>query len=294
MSEIKDLIKLLKKQQDEDKNPEFVEYEIPISLDSGNTSTSQITTSDGSEFIVNLEVPLVIPKTARHCWITVYGGTIWYNTFNVQAGVNDQIRIGYDPGAGFVWNTFTVSPGLYDLAHLNAEIQRLVNNFGWPVDLIVLEPNTATEKVVVKFNYVDTQIDFTIANTFREILGFDSRLAPLAVTTLSPQYENGDNQAQFNQVNYYLIHSDLVLRGIRINDTYQQIIAKVPITVKPGSQIPYAPDNPPRIPSHELIGTKLKTLTMWLTDDANNRIDTNGQPWSVDLVIHYLAPTGHR
>lgn len=271
-------------------NKTYIEYQVPFIFDSGNSSTSQITTEDGSGFTVNLEVPITLPETSTYAWVTVYGATIWYNTYNIFEGVNDKIRVSYDDGGGAVAHTLTIQAGLYDLNHLDASIRRELNGVGFPSDLFQLVPDTSTDKVVIQFNYVDVFIDFTIVDSFRVILGFNSRVVPLGGSSIAPQYEYGDTQAQFNSINYYIIHSNLVLRGQRINDTYQQAIALVDINVKPGSQISFSPDIVPRIPANELLSSRVKTIDLWLTDNNNVRVDTHNQSWSVSGVIHYMAP----
>jgi hypothetical protein len=98
------------------------------------------------------------------------------------------------------------------------------------------------------------------------------------------------NIASFNQVNYFLIHSDLTNRGIRFNNTYNQTIGQVLIDVPPGSQITSTPYNPARISAQELAGAKRSNLRFWLTDDKNRRIDTNGENWSARISIRFSRP----
>ncbi len=270
---------------------EFVNYELPFIFDSGNTSTSQVTTTDGSGFTVTLEVPLIISEKSKYAWITVYNATVWNNTFNIVLNVNDQIEVEYFDGFITVNHTLLVPSGLYDLQHLQAAVVREFIRVGLPDDLFILVPDTSTERVIFQFNYSGIQIDMTDGGTprnFRGILGFNSRLIP-AVPTTGIQFEEGDVVAAFNTTNYYLLHSDLIHRGIRINGIYQQTIALVNIDVKPGSQINYNPQVTPRIPANELIGTKRKTIEFWLTNNNNKRVDTNGQSWSVSLIVHYIA-----
>jgi hypothetical protein len=100
-------------------------------------------------------------------------------------------------------------------------------------------------------------------------------------TTLS------DNVAALNQIDYFLIHSDLVSRGVRINNTYNQTIAQVLITATPGSQIVSTPFNPPHSQAPELIGAKRSRISFWLTDQSNNLVNTNNENWSARLVVRY-------
>lgn len=96
-----------------------------------------------------------------------------------------------------------------------------------------------------------------------------------------------DEIAAFNSVNYILVHTDMVPRGIRYNGTFYQIVAQLLVDVSPGEQIVYAPFNPPVCDSANLVGAQMKQASFWLTDDRNNPVDTLGEDWSVRLLIKY-------
>ena len=184
----------------------------------------------------------------------------------------------------------TIPQGLYDLSGLNQSINRELAVAGLQTDpdpCITLSPDTATQKVQMSFNYTTVSVDFTKPNTFRSILGFDSLVygsyinAP--VTILAPFI------AAFNQVNYFLIHSDLTNKGIRFNNNYNQTIAQVLINVPPGSQIVSTPFNPARISSGELAGANRTNLRFWLTDDKDRPVNTNSEFWTARIVIKYFT-----
>jgi hypothetical protein len=125
-------------------------------------------------------------------------------------------------------------------------------------------------------------------DTPREILGFNALtygpFPTVPTSVLAP------NVAQFNQVNYFLLHSDLTNKGIRFNNNYNQTISQILIDVPPGSQITYKPFNPAKISAPELAGTNRTNLRFWLTDDRNRRVNTNGEYFTARIVIHYLKP----
>ena len=180
----------------------------------------------------------------------------------------------------------TIPQGLYDLTGLNASIARELELIGSPA-FITLNPDEATQKVEMRFNFAGVSVDFTQPNTFVDILGFNKQIyGPYAVPTpiLAP------NVAAFNSVNYFLVHSDLTNKGIRFNNSYSQTIGQVLIDVPPGSQITSQPRNPAKINAPELAGATRTTLRFWLTDDANRRVNTNNEYWSARIVIHYLRP----
>lgn len=185
----------------------------------------------------------------------------------------------------------TIPQGLYDLSGLNQAVQRGLENAGAKIDpnpLLVFSPDDATQKVELRVNYDNVSIDFTQPDTPRVILGFESLVygtyptAPIEV--LAP------NIAEFNQVNYFLVHSDLVNKGIRFNNRYNQTISQVLIDVAPGSQIIHKPFNPAKSNAQELAGSKRTNLRFYITDDRQRQVNTNGEFWTARIVIDYLLP----
>jgi hypothetical protein len=126
----------------------------------------------------------------------------------------------------------------------------------------------------------------TQPDTFREILGMEAAIysSVTAGPVLNPLI------AQFNQVNYFLIHSDLTNKGIRFNNKYNQSLGQVLINVAPGSQIVSTPFNPAKVAASELGGSVRTLLRFWLTDDKDRRVETNNEYWSARIVITYLKP----
>ena len=207
---------------------------------------------------------------------------------NLTPSTGSFSRLRINPHVSY---TITIPNGLYDLNGLNQSILRELENAGAKNDpnvLLSLSPDEATNKVEIRLNYDDVSIDFTQPNTFREILGFNSQVVGPYATV--PRNILADNVAAFNQVNYFIIHSDLTNSGIRFNNQYDQAVAQVLIDVSPGSQIVSTPYNPPRIMVDELVNTKRDLIRMWLTDDKNRRINTNSENWSCRLLIKYLRP----
>ena len=174
---------------------------------------------------------------------------------------------------------------LYDLNTLQVSIDSAVVADGGASGLFTLIGDSATQKVIIRINGIGISIDFTIANSFRDILGFNSQV--LGPTVVAQTDFLADNQAQFNTLDYFLVHSDIVSEGMRTNNTYDQTISQILIDQSPGSQIVSRPFNPPRIPSNELIGGKRKLIRFWLTDQSNNRVNTNNENWSARIIIEY-------
>lgn len=264
------------------------EISMIVSSDPINGATN--ISPDGSYFEVQLQDGLKVPKDALNVNISVEEATIWWSVPNIITGQNDKLYITGPNTLDVIQNfVLTIPQGLYDLAGINEAMARELEAGGAKIDpepLITLSPDEATQRVQMRFNYATVSIDFTQTDTSRVILGLDAQVYSPVPTNpiLAP------NVAAFNQVNYFLIHSDLTNKGIRFNNNYNQTIGQVLIDVAPGSQIVSRPFNPAKINAPELSGTTRTNLRFWLTDDEDRRINTNNEYWSARIVIHYLRP----
>ena len=206
---------------------------------------------------------------------------------NITANTGDFSRVRYGVLTDFI---VVIPQGLYDLSGINQAIQRGLESAGAkiaPYSLISLSPDEPTSKVELRINYTNVSVNFTYADTPRTILGFNSNIYTVST---APNSVLAPNIAAFNQVNYFLIHSDLTNKGIRFNNNYNQTVAQVLIDVSPGSQIVSRPYNPARVPVPELVNAKRNNIRMWITDDNDRRINTNGEYWTARIVIRYLKP----
>lgn len=273
--------------------PEEITMVVSSDPDAGATNNSP----DGSYFEIQLQDGLKVPKDALNVNIAVEESSIWWTVPNIISGQNDKLYI-TGPNTSDVITNFviTIDQGLYDLSGLNQAILRELENAGAKIEdaqgqalpLLTLQSDSATQKVEIRFNYTTVSINFTPGDTPRDILGFNAQVyGPFPSV---PYNLIADNVASFNQVNYFLIHSDLTSKGIRFNNSYNQTISQVLIDVAPGSQITSKPFNPAKINAAELAGTTRTNLRFWLTDDKNRRINTNGEYWTARIVVHYLRP----
>jgi hypothetical protein len=260
----------------------MIKYHLPIILSSSEESGAINKSADGSSFQVTLEKGLLIPSNAKYCWMVCQSAEIWNTSPNILTGVNDLLYIDDSFGA----LTITIPQGLYDISLLNEEIDRQIIASGRASNSIVIIGNNATQKTFIQVVENGTEIDFTANQTIRDILGFQA----LLITTTQPnQLVESNNVAAFNNVDYYLVHTDLVHHGIRVNNKYSQTIAQVSISSPTGSIINYEPQQPPEVPCNELIGNKKNILNCWLTNQDNIRINTAGEDWSFRLIIYYLS-----
>ena len=265
----------------------MVKYDIPIIVDSDTASGALNKSSDGSSFEINLSEEIAIPKNSKTCTVSVQESTVWWVIPNIlDSGTSQNNLFSIDDGVNPAYNV-AVPQGLYDLNTLQVSLDSAVVAAGGASGLFTLIGDSATQKVIIRINGVGISIDFTIANSFRDILGFNSQV--LGPTLVVQTDFLANNQAQFNTLDYFLIHSDIVSQGMRTNNTFSQTIAQVLIDQAPGSQIVSKPFNPPKVPASEMIGAKRKLIRFWLTDQSDIRVNTNGENWSARINIEYTV-----
>jgi hypothetical protein len=180
---------------------------------------------------------------------------------------------------------------------LNESIQNALENAGFQTTdgvpavskpIFTITTDEATSRIILRFEYPTVSINFTPNDTPRDILGFAGIVYgpyPAAPQNVSALYV-----AQFNTVNYFLLHSDLVEQGIRFNNQYNQTISQVLIDVAPGSQIVSRPFNPAKTDCDRLAGARIDTFNVWLTDDKQREVNTNGEYFTARIVIRWLHP----
>ena len=272
----------------------FVPHEINLLATSDPEAGAINVSTDGSSFEIQLEDAIKIPDAAINVTISVEEATVWWSIPNVVTGVNDRFYCTVPRALDDLLTAYiiTIPSGLYDLTGLNNTLSRGLENAGAKMDgasaSITFSPDNATQKVEMRLAFLGSIVSFVQADTFRDLLGFDPQV--IGPTVVEPVTFLAENTAGFNTVNYFLIHSDLVSKGIRFNNKYNQSIAQVLIDVAPGSQIVSKPFNPARTNASQLIGDQRKNLKFWLSDDNNRAVDTKGEFWTARVVIKFLLP----
>ena len=276
----------------------LLEKELSYIFSSDPANGAKNVSADGSSFSVQLNEPIMIPAEAISATLEVQSANIWWVVPNISEALgNNKLYLHSEyvptdrvlPGE-YPDYTFTIPDGLYDLDTLSEAISRQYASMGLPANLITLTADDSTQKVVLTLNYIDpTWLDFTQANTFREILGFDARLAPTS-PQITGYHELGDNIARFNTISSFLINSDIISNGIPVNSTSAGTIADVLIDVLPGSLINYTPVVTVKSNANELIGKAKNFFSFRLTDQTRNIVNTNGEYYNFTVIIKYYIP----
>jgi len=279
----------------------WLKEEIPILVSSDPLSGNSNLSMDGSFFSVQLEDEgLKVPKDARNCNIEVINASIWNSVPNIVTGVEDKFYIQGPDNTGTLTSYVVEIPqGLYSVNNLIEFIEQDLANQGAAVEingkatnLVDFQTNTATQKIVLKINYPNVVIDFSPADSIDNILGFQDEVVsvPSGPLVLVPYYVEAPNVARFNALDYFLINCDLSNAGLRINNRYQNTIARVLVDVEPNAQIVYNPQHTIKTNSDHLIGTARTSFSVELTDQTGRRVDTSGEYFSALIVISYYHP----
>ncbi len=256
------------------------EFSLFVSSDPAAGATG--VSADGSQFDVIIPENIRIPQHARNVVLRVLNATIWWTVPNITVGDNDQFfaMINGLPING------PIPPGLYDLPALQAAIRALMVAQGVPSayasNNFALIADQSTAHTQVLLTQPGDSINVGDVGSCFQLCGFNTGDPPATpILTTSP------DKANFNTVNYFFIHSSLSPRGVMFNGKRDGIIAKVLIDVGPGSQIDFAPFNPPVCPADELAGSFVSVARFWLTDQNLRPVNTFGETWSVGMTISF-------
>jgi hypothetical protein len=238
---------------------------------------------DGHSFYVHLQQPIFIPINAQWPTIEVTQASVWHTVPNIVTGENDKFYL--DFGGPFV---LTIPEGNYDVFSLSDAIDEQAVLAGLPTGIISLSPNSPERKVRMTYGEIGVTVDFddgTAPDNMRGILGFDS--ATLPASTAVGEFIQAPNVAAFNNVNEFLIHSDLNSTSLRFNDVHTDVIGRVPIgNTIPQDLITYEGTVQDHIHADNLIGKRLQDMRFYLTNETGVPANT-GEFWSATITFRW-------
>ena len=253
---------------------------VSLFLETSAASSYDQTTSTATW---NLQNPILIPQDVKTCSLRVISADIWNLVSNVSAALGNKIDI-LLAGVGPVY-TLTIPEGQYSVAALNAAIENQLVLQGLLATNLVIAGDAPTQRVAFTSDVAGTIIKFPGEKYLWNILGFNQGYT-LTLTLAGVRYL-APGIARFNNINSFLIHSDLVDAGIPANGDYYGIIAKVPISSPSGSLITFSPSYPIAVDASNLIGARVQSVSLWLTNETGwQRINTR-ENFSVLVELSY-------
>jgi hypothetical protein len=192
----------------------------------------------------------------------------WYSFANITPA-NNLFR--YSVNGGNTWKLIAIETGAYEFESLNDEIQRLMKvNGDWDSEsnayYITMSANTSTLKSTVDITNTDYKVDFTIGNTIRSILGFDSEI-------LSHGYNVSEKIVNIIDFNSIFVNCDCI-NGSYVNGILSPVIYSFGPKVSPGYRIVESPVNLLYLP---LNRKTLSEFSIWITDQDGTPIDFRGE-----------------
>jgi hypothetical protein len=200
----------------------------------------------------------------------------WYSFANVTEKNN---KSKYSVDGGNTWKLIIIEIGAYQIEAINDEIQRLMKQNGdWDSDsnayYITLSANTSTMKSTLDITNSDYKINFTIPNSLRSILGFDSII-------LSKGYNISQDIVNIAEFNSIFVNCDCITESF-VNGISSPVIYSFGTKVSPGFRIVESPVNLVYLP---LNRKTLSELSIWITDQDGRPIDFRGDNITCRLHI---------
>ena len=143
---------------------------------------------------------------------------------------------------------------------------------------ISIAANINTSKCIITL-VTGYSVNFTIANSLRTLLGFNSEVIN-AATNIS------ENIIKIQNFNILCINCDLVSNSY-LNSTSSQILRVISNTLVPvGYKIIVEPTNQIFLPIKHLTG--FSDFKVWITDENGNSINFNGETITMTLLLRVM------
>ena len=250
------------------------------------TDPNVVISPDGSKISINLNYPISIPAASIHTSMEVSSASIWNISPNISPSYNNNTLTYLI--AGVAQAPIVLPEGQYSLSNINQALGNELTNRGQDPTLFTFSGDDATQSIIIVFK-ATIQIDCGAANSIGSILGYPASegIVPAAPAPSDGYSVISDQPASLNRINNYLIVSDIVPNGIPLNNSGTGVIASIPITVRPGSQLVYAPTNPTQVDLSSLRGKSKPSVSFTLTDQLLRPVNTLGESWSILLTFRY-------
>ena len=173
----------------------LIEKNFTYFFNSSTASGALNKSVDGSRFTVQLYSPIGFSQSTKYVSVSVIQADVWNNGFNISTARANNVW-SFEQFDGATTNVFSsnIPDGQYTVYALQAFITLQLINVGFVGDEITITGDSSTSKIIlyVKENFL---VNFTIPNSVRGILGFNSQLVPPVFNAVSPTYQYADETA---------------------------------------------------------------------------------------------------
>lgn len=209
-------------------------------------------------------------------------GVRLFSVFNMPRIVNStNNKFRYSKDSGATWKTVTLNPGAYEYTDLNNEIKRQLElNSDWVDKAIEIGTDIPAGRftLTLKAGY---QVDFTISNSIRLILGFFSKIITFTGTTTADDI--GNIEGGINTIN---IKTDITNGGYITNErgdlVRKGIVYSIPfLSVGIGQKIIDKQQTPV---FYDINQNNISAIYVSIIDEKDRLIDFGGQ--NITVVFH--------
>ena len=202
--------------------------------------------------------------------IAMHSLETYYSIPNIDAK-NNKIRISLDKGKS--WQDLTLPIGCYDHIDISNEIQRQVVVIGGDKNDVIIKANKNTFQSVMILA-LSVVVDFTVENSVRSILGFESKV-----------FKSGrhvsKNTVNSMKINSILLHTD-VINSAYLNGRGAPVIYSFWPSMAPGNKIVIEPKVLIYMP---LSISLISHMTSWLTGQDQEELDLRGEILTIKYHI---------
>lgn len=257
----------------------------------GNVETSP----SGGLFTCQLNEPYQIPQNASNVTLCLLQAIVWNSQINIVDGVNNKFY--YRVNAT---NTVVSIPqGTYDLTLLSEALEAAMfrNVPSVPVGSmsIFLKGAYANIGLVVRGGFYISQLQFGQPDDMSRSLGFDPgnyTYTNLPTIGYGQDFTSQSAPPIKDGARELLLGSTLVARGMRVNDSFKQVLAKINFgNTPPNSQLIFQPPVMNKVPCELGSGRTITTVQCFLTRAETGELyATNGEYWSFVAQLEYEQP----
>ena len=241
-----------------------------------NITTTNLNVAKTHDFTFKTSFLQLSTEKTYECALLSY--SLWYSWYNIKLNVNDNFRYVV---SGVVKN-ITIPAGQYGVQDLNSYIQSqlVVNGDSATGISIVGNYNLLRCVMTLESNY---DVDFTIAQSFRGLLGFNSQLyqnnGAVDLEFVGEAPGNITGGVDSVSINCSILNPSY---NITNNSTSTSLHSFVPQS-GPGTNLSQTIPTPIYLP----ISTSgnIHSFQIFITDQAQNELDLNGENISLVLLI---------
>ena len=241
-----------------------------------NITTTNLGVAKTHDFTFKTSFLQLSSDKTYECALLSY--SLWYSWYNITTGVNDKFRY----IVSGVVKDIVIPAGQWGVQDINTYIQSQLLANGDSATGISIVGNYNLLRVVIKLepNY---DVDFTISNSLRGLLGFNSQLyennTALDVEFIGELPANISNSIDAVSINCSILNPSY---NITNNQTSTSLHSFVPAS-GPGTNLAQTIPTPIFLP----ISTSgnINSFQIRISDQAQNELDLNGENISLSLLI---------